>query len=128
MQLSIRLAFFDLEKIHGASLYADTAGDALGCGMTGNHNLEGAYFCTFAAACAELLVDHVNALCVLCDCAGFADLRALTALDADHGLGFAVLFYDLDAGFAGIKFFVKSFRACSYTSKTCHASFIFSYA
>ena len=122
-----KLAFDDFEHVHGASLYADAAGDALSSGVVINDNLEGADFCTLAAANAELLIDHVNALSVLLDSACFTNLCALTALDADHGLGFAVLFDYLDSGLIGIKYLIVSFGTGAYASETCHASCFFVY-
>ena len=86
--LSIRSVFHDLEDFHRAGLGADAAGDALRCGkpLLLNEDAERAGFLALAALDAELLVDHVNALCVLGDRAVLARLGALAALDADHGL------------------------------------------
>ena len=51
-----------------------------------NQNSERTYFCTFAAANTFLLVDYVNALCILSDCSLFAGFRTLTALYTNVGL------------------------------------------
>ena len=63
------------------------------------HDLHGADLDALTAADTVLLADHVNAgLGVLRDGTGLADLFALTALDAGHGLGASALSHDLDAG------------------------------
>ena len=95
-----KLFLDDLQDLHGASLYADAAGNALGSGATNrsNHDLHGASFCAFAAGGAELLVDHIHTgLRILGNCTGLTDLSALTALDAGHGLCAASLSCDPDA-------------------------------
>ena len=94
------LLFHDLQDLHGASLNADAAGNALGSRIFGleNHDMHGAGFDTLAAADTLLLVDHVNAgLGILGDGFVLAGTHALSALDADVGLGSAVLVHDLDA-------------------------------
>ena len=125
--ICVNLAFDDFENIHGASLYAEAAGDALSSGVFVNNDLEGADFSTLAAANAELLINNVNALSVLLDRACFTNLSALTALDADHGLGFAVLFDNLDSGLIGIKYLIVSFGTCTDASEASHASCFFVY-
>ena len=71
------LLFDDFQNLHGAGLYADTAGDALGGNrrvLCLDHNMEGAGFHTLAAANAELLIDHIDALCVLSDGTGLTGM------------------------------------------------------
>ena len=123
------LLFDDLQHFHGASLHADAAGNTLGGSafFCHNHDLHGAGFHALAALDAQLLVDHVHAgLGVLGDGAGFADLGALTALDADVGLGFAVLaFDDLDAAQGDIIGLIECFGAGLNTLQASHTSFIF---
>ena len=108
------LLFDDLQNIHGASLDADAAGDALGSRALGlqNHDLHGASFHALAAGDALLLIDHVDAgLGILGDCLMLTDLHALAALDAGHGLGTVALGNDLDAGIIGVEFLVEGFGA-----------------
>ena len=50
-----------------------------------------------------------------------ADLGALAALHADHGLCCAVAFDDLKTCLGRIKFLVESLGACTHTLETCHA-------
>ena len=117
------LLFHDLQDLHGASLDADAAGNALGSGIFGleNHDMHGAGFDALAAADTLLLVDHVNAgLGILSDCIMFAGTHALAALDADIGLGLVALGNDLDAGQCDIKFLVEGFGAGLHTLQTCH--------
>jgi len=77
------------------------------------HDLHGTSLDTLAAADAVLLIDHVNTgLGILRDRIMLASLHALAALDADHGLGTAILTgNDLDAGIIGMEFLVKSLGA-----------------
>ena len=112
----------DLEDFHGTCLGADAAGDALGSGLLGDldQHMEGTYLGALAALGAELLVDGVNALGVLGDGAGFAGLGALAALDADHGLGGAVLLDNLDAGLIGMEVLVESVGAGLDASQAGH--------
>ena len=115
----------DLQDLHGAGLDADAAGNALGGGsaLVVDHDLEGADLDALAAAGAQLLVDHVHAgLGILGDGTGLADLHALAALDADHGLRAAVLALDdLDAGLGDIIDLVECLGAGLYTLQTGHA-------
>ena len=109
-----KLLFHDLQDLHGASLYADAAGDALGGGAVfgHDHDLHGAGFHALAAGGAQLLIDHVHAgLGVLGDGTGLADLSALAALDAGHGLSACALGNDLDAAQIRVEFFVESVGA-----------------
>ena len=118
------LLFHDLQDLHGASLDTNAAGNALGSGavLGSHHNLHGAGFNALAAGGAELLVDHVNTgLGILGDCASLTDLCALTALDADHGLCFALLIYDLDAGQILMELLIESGGTCVNTLQACHA-------
>ena len=112
------LLFDDLQNIHGASLDADAAGDALGSRALGlqNHDLHGANLHALAAGDALLLIDHVDAgLGVLGDCLMLTDLHALAALDADIGLGTLTLGHDLQAGIAGSSpLSTKEFRRYPY--------------
>ena len=118
------LLFDDLQDLHGASLNADTAGDALG-GRTilgSNHDLHGANLNTLAAGGAEFLVDHVDAgLGILGNCTSLANLSALAALDADHWLCLTLLLYDLDAGQVLMELLIESGGTCVNTLQTCHA-------
>ena len=118
----------NLQNLHGASLNADTAGDALGCRILGleNHNLHGANGNALAAANTLLLVDHVNAgLGVLGNGFMLAGLHALAALDADIGLCRTVLGNDLNAAQIGIEFLVESIGTGTDALQTCHALGIF---
>ena len=118
------LLFDDLQDLHGASLNANAASDALGGGavLGSDHNLHGADLNTLAAGSAELLVDHVNTgLCILGDCTGLTDLSALTALNADHGLSLTLLLNDLDAGQVLMELLIESGGTCVNTLQTCHA-------
>ena len=123
--LKIQLLFDDLQDFHGASLDTDAAGDALGSGATlgHNHDLHGANLHALAAGDALLLVDHVNAgLGVLGDGLVFTDLHALAALDADIGLGGAVLAGDdLDAGLGDVIDLIERFGAGLNTLQAGHA-------
>ena len=122
--LCIQLLFDDLQDLHGASLDADAAGDALGSGALGlqDHDLHGADLDALAAADTVLLADHVDAgLSVLGDSAVLTDLHALAALDADVGLGVIALGNDLDAGQIGIKLLVESGGAGLDTLQASHA-------
>ena len=112
--ICIQLLFHDLQNFHGAGLDTDAAGDALGSGtlLGHDHDLHGADFHALAAGNALLLVDHVNTgLGILGDGLVFTDLHALAALDADIGLGSAVLVHDLDAAEGDIIYLIKSFGA-----------------
>jgi len=95
------LLFDDLQDLHGASLDADTASNALGSGAFSrcDHNLHGADFHTLATGGAQLLIDHVHTgLGVLGDSASLAGLHALTALNADIRLCTAALGNNTDTG------------------------------
>ena len=91
------------------------------------HNLHGADSHTSAAANTQLLIDHVDAgLGVLGDSAVLTSLHALTALDANHGLGLALLACnDLDAGIVGIKFLIKCLGASLNALQASHAFRVF---
>jgi len=118
-----KLLLNDLQDLHGASLGADTAGDTLGGGAfsRSDHNLHGADLYTLTAGGAELLVDHVNTgLGILGDCASFANLGTLTALDADHRLGSVALGYDSDAGQIFIEFLVECVGASANALQASH--------
>ena len=120
---AIELLFDDLQQLHGTSLDADAAGDTLGNGIAFlmNHNLHGAYLNTLAATNALLLVDHVHAgLGILCDRTGFANLHALTALDANIGLCTGTFGNHTDAGQVFIELLVKSGGASPDTLQTGH--------
>ena len=70
-------AFYDLQHIHGACFYADSAGDALRsirAFFSLDHYVERTRFDAFAASGTELFVDHVHALRVLLDGSGFTGL------------------------------------------------------
>ena len=121
------LLFDDLQDFHGACLNTDTAGDALGSGIAflQNHDLHGANFNTLAARNAQLLINHINAgLGILSDGAMLANLLALTALDAGHGLSAGTLCNDLDAGQVFIEFLKESVRASTDALQASHALYI----
>ena len=122
--LGARLFLHDLQHFHGACLDADAAGDALG-GNGGfrylDDHAEGADLLALAAAGAELLVDHVHALGILGDGIGLADLGTFSALYAGHGLGFAILLHDADAGLILMEFLIKRFGTGPDALETRHA-------
>ena len=94
-----------------------------------NHNLHGADFHALAAADALLLVDHVNAgLGVLGDSTGLANLLALAALDADHGLGAGALCDNAQAGQILVKFLIECLGASTDALQTGHALKILLYS
>jgi len=106
----VGLLLHDLQHVHGAGLGADAAGDALGgvVGVVGlEADAEGAGLLADAAAHAQLLVDHVDALGVLGDGAGGAGLGAFAALHAHHGLRLALYLFDLDTGLVRVEHFIK---------------------
>jgi len=118
------LLFHDLQDLHGAGLYADTAGNALGGGtaLRSHHNLHGANLCTLAAGGAELLIDHVyTGLGILGDRTGLTDLGALAALDTGHGFCGTVFLHDTDAGQVLIKGLVEGIGASTHTLQAGHA-------
>ena len=108
------LLFYDFQNFHGASLDANTTGDAL-CGRTFrrlDHNLHGANLNALATRGTQLLIDHVHTgLGILGDGAGFANLFALTALDTGHGFRTGTLGNDLNAR----QVFIEFFEECSGT-------------
>ena len=109
---------------HRTCLGADAAGDALGSRgrvLNLHQHAERTCFLALAAADAELLVDRVDALGVLGDRAVLAGLRALAALNADHGLGRAVALDDLKTCLGRVKFLVERLGASADALETCHA-------
>ena len=124
-----KLLLYDLQHFHGAGLDTDAAGDTLGgSALLGHdHDLHGACFHTFATLDAQFLVDHVNAgLGVLGDGTGFAGLGTLAALDADVGLGFAVLAFDnLDTAQGNIIGLIKCLGTSLDALQTGHTLFGF---
>ena len=120
----VNLLFHDLQNFHGAGFDTDAAGDALGSGLAViclDQDMEGADLLAFAAAHAELLVDHVDALCVLRDGAVLTDGGTLAALHADHRLGCALKIHDLDAGLIRIKLLIKCVGTGANALQTGHA-------
>jgi len=118
------LLLHDLQDLHGAGLDTDAAGDALGSRTVfrSYHDLHGANLNTLAAGGAELLIDHVDTgLGVLGNGTSLTDLCTLAALDADHGLCFTLLVYDLDAGQVLMELLVESGGTSVNTLQTCHA-------
>ena len=118
-----KLLLHDLQDLHGASLCADAAGNALGSRALAlhDHNLHGACLDTLAAADTQLLIDHVNTgLGVLSDSTMLTGSHALTALDAGIGLCAGTLCNDLDAGQIGVKFLVESGGASLDTLQASH--------
>ena len=119
----MKLLFDDLQDLHGASLCADAAGNALGSRTLSlhDHNLHGAGLDTLATTNTQLLVDHVDAgLGILSDSAVLTGSHALAALDAGIGLCASTLCNDLDAGQIGIKFLVESGGASLNTLQASH--------
>ena len=119
----MKLLFDDLQDLHGASLCADAAGNALGSRTLAlhDHDLHGACLDALAAADTQLLVDHVDAgLGVLGDGTMLTGSHALAALDAGIGLRTSTLCNDLDAGQIGIKFLVESGGASLNTLQASH--------
>ena len=126
-----RLLFNDLKDLHGTSLYADSAGDALGSGIfrLQNHDMHGAGFHTLTAANALLLVDHVNtSLGVLGNRLMLAGAHALATLNTGLGLCSGSLGNNADAGQSLIELFVERFRAGTDTLQTSHTFCIFFYS
>lgn len=118
------LLFDDFQDLHGAGLHANTAGDALGGNrrvLCLDHNMEGAGFHALAAANTELLVDHIDTLCVLSNGTSLTGSSALAALNTNHGFCFALQLNDLDAGLTGMELFVKSVGTSTNTFQASHA-------
>jgi hypothetical protein len=118
-----KLLLDDFQDLHRAGLDTNAAGDALGGGIfrLQDHDLHGAGLDTLAAGNTLLLVDHVNTgLGILGDSLMLTGLHALTALDANHGLGSSTLGNDLDAGQIGVKFLVERLRASLDTLQASH--------
>ena len=102
------LTLFNLQNIHRTGLSTDTAGNTFACGrLCGHHNLHRTYFSTLAAACTQLLVDHVYTLCILCDSAILTCTRTFSALDTGIYLDCTIFLNDLDTGFSRIIYFVE---------------------
>ena len=117
------LFFHDFQNFHGASLYADTAGNALRRRTLsrGNHDLHGAGFHTLTAGGAKLLIDHVHTgLGILGDSASLTDLHALTTLDAGHRLCTGTLGNYLNAAKVLIKLLKKCIGASADTFQAGH--------
>ena len=126
----MKLLFDDLQDLHGTSLCADAAGNALGSRALAlhDHNLHGACLDALAAADAQLLVDHVDAgLGVLSDGTVLTGSHALAALDAGIGLCASTLCNNLDAGQIGVKLLVESGGAGDHALETGIALGMISY-
>jgi len=122
------LLFDDLQNLHGAGLDTDAAGDALGSrrAFLEHHDLHGANLYALAAGNTLFLVDHVHTgLGILRNSLMLADLHALAALDAGHGLGSITLGHNADAAQIFIKLFVKCFGTSLNALQTSHALRIF---
>lgn len=127
---SADILFLDqLENVHGTLANALAAGDALGDLVANlNHDLEGTCSYALAAADAELLIDHVNALGVLGDSVLLASLSALAALRASLNHDAAVLLVaDADAGLILVKLLVESGGAGDHALETGIALGMISY-
>ena len=128
----MNLLLDDLQHFHGAGLYTDAAGDALGHGILGlvNHDLHGANLDALTATNAVLFADHVDTgLGILGNGIVLTDLHALATLNADVGLGTAGLTgNDLDAGIIGMELLVESLRASLNALQTSHTFHIFLYS
>ena len=114
----------DFQNLHGASLHADAASDALRCGIfrLQHHDLQGANLHALAAADALLLVNHVHAgLGILGNGLSLAYLHALAALNASHGLGGISLRNDADTAQILVKFLVKRLGAGLNALQAGHA-------
>jgi len=127
--IMLELLLHDLQDFHGAGLDTNAAGDALGNGVTFfmDHDLHGADLNALAAANAQLLIDHVHAgLGILGDGTVLTSLHALAALDADIGLGTAILAgNDLNAGIVRMELLIKGFGASLNALQAGHALYIF---
>ena len=122
------LLFDNLQDLHGASLDANAAGNALGCGTLGlqNHNLHGASLYTSTAADAQLLVDHVHTgLGILGNGPVLAGFHALATLDAHIGLSSATLGHNADAAQVLVKILVECLGAGLNTLQAGHTFGIF---
>ena len=122
------LLLHDLQDLHGAGLYTNAAGNALGSRILGlhDHDLHGASLHALAAGNTQLLIDHVHAgLGVLGDGALLAGTHALAALNAGHGLSAGTLSDNLDAGQILMELLVESGGASTDTLQACHALDIF---
>ena len=122
------LLFYDFQNLHGAGLDTDAAGNALGCRALRlqDHDLHGADLDALAAADTVLLADHIDTgLGVLGDGIVLTGLHALSALDADLGLGIIALSHDADAAQILIELLIESGGTSLNALQTCHAGFIF---
>lgn len=121
-------AFYDLQHIHGACFYADSAGYALRsirAFFSLDHNVERTRLNTFTASGTELFVDHVHTLCVLLDGSGFTGLCTFSALYADHRFRLAFLLNNFQTGFSGIGNLVECLGTGFHACQTCHAGNVF---
>ena len=124
------LLLHDLQDLHGAGLYTNAAGNALGSRILGlhYHDLHGAGLHALAAGNTQLLIDHVHAgLGVLGDGALLAGTHALAALDTGVGLCALTLCNDLDAAQIRIEFLIESGGASTDALQAGHALNIFIY-
>ena len=111
----------DLEQLHGASLGAQAAGNALGSvgsALDQDDQVLGASLNALAAGLALLLVDHVHAGLVLGDGVLGASLSALAALGADGGGDNAADQIDLQASLVLMEFLVVGLGASLDASQT----------
>lgn len=72
------------------------------------------------------LVDHINTLWILGDCTFRTGFRTFAALWAGHWTN-RFFFYDLDAGFVRVEFFIERLGTGSDTCQTCHTGTAFFY-
>ena len=108
----VNSVFNNLENLHRAGLYAETAGNALGSHrriLCFDHNMEGAGFLTGTAAGAELLIHHPDTFRILSDCTVRASFCAFAALNTYHRLCLALKIHNLKAGFILMEFLVECF-------------------
>ena len=104
--------FFDYQYVCRTCFYADTAGDTLGriiLVLILHHYAERTCVNTLAAVFTFLLVDHINALCVLADGVMLAGFLTFAALYAELGLYRAFFLNDMQTCLASVCFFVESF-------------------
>ena len=118
------LALGNLKHVHGTSLDADAAGNALGGGRhlrLINQNAERTCSLTLATAHTELLIDHVHTgLGILRDSTLFAGSGAFTALHTGHGANFSGALNNLNAGLIRMELLMKCHRASADALQTGH--------
>lgn len=118
----------DFEYLNRTAFYTNATSNAFrdnGSIFCLHNDPEGADFFAFSTACAELLVDHIDAVRILRNCAGFAGPCAFAALNANHRLGGIIFLYNLDTGLFEVEFFMECLGTRLDTSETGHADPVF---